>query len=908
MANIPLKTIKFPGLANTYTIPEVSTDLTASGKAAEAAKVGAELATLGDQLDTNTEDIDKLKADLGATNNDLRKMVGNIPSTWSLGGIYVSTGIEYGSMSIIRTPFIKVEPGDTIYFDNPDTSLTVTVFEFANNTPTSAGVNERLAVTGVTSINKRVILSGTTNYIRLQMDTGNTLKGDDVLVYTKHNVIFDSIAATSENITNAMNDVFAPEPIIPIIWEQGRLSTSGTLVASNYAIRSKDFIYVDDKRRSISVMFSDYDLPTGSTGFVCNIFEYSSTNPNTFSAYYTYISRDGDFTHVVASDTVAIKITMYYLASDTYNITSKQGYLIAPMWAKDGLPYHLAYQNKMIDGDNAVDIINRTDKSDAIKNNVSYSWDNDICTIQGTAETVISAYNIYANTTGFPHGISAGFPYNVQFKTSDPNILFRIVVHANPDIYMYFNADGFVYVPTNAAGITFGFETPPGVAVNGTAQVRLISSKNNIFHAQEHGMEHVSWFQFGAIARNNGKNAEPSTPNTLLRTSRYIRKDTQAIIAKTGYKFLVYVYNRDTNEYLGVAKNNKDVTTSFNTWFTTFSINRTANYNYRIVLAKDDLSVLTESDGVNCIFVEELPKATPNIQPMITFIDDDTSSKTLVEMYHDLFDASNYENVPNGYNLTGCYAVEGYRLLDSPTLYGLSMEATDSAYPPDPSTLVVEESYTPPYNPNEQGTVLKNKLLEYEIDGFEMIYHCMYQYSFGDVAHNTIYLSDSLYNGNRTSDNIQLVRKNTIEGLRVVKSAGFVNIGEHWATAYGACDKDIVSIAQMAGFKTLISTAKSGFMMVSKDGIDRYNVLRGHFNPDYADGTRTTDALIDLVDYCMEHNGWAIITTHVNEWSGKEERYSADFIRLIQYIIDSGCKIVSYSEGLEKYKGRMINE
>ena len=64
MANIPLKTIKFPGLANTYTIPEVSTDLTASGKAAEAAKVGAELATLGDQLDTNTEDIVKLKADL----------------------------------------------------------------------------------------------------------------------------------------------------------------------------------------------------------------------------------------------------------------------------------------------------------------------------------------------------------------------------------------------------------------------------------------------------------------------------------------------------------------------------------------------------------------------------------------------------------------------------------------------------------------------------------------------------------------------------------------------------------------------------------------------------------------------------------------------------------------------------
>ena len=67
MANIPLKSIKFPGLANTYTIPEVSTDLTASGKAAEAAKVGAELADIkadvaaaGTQIDTINESLGDL--------------------------------------------------------------------------------------------------------------------------------------------------------------------------------------------------------------------------------------------------------------------------------------------------------------------------------------------------------------------------------------------------------------------------------------------------------------------------------------------------------------------------------------------------------------------------------------------------------------------------------------------------------------------------------------------------------------------------------------------------------------------------------------------------------------------------------------------------------------------------------
>jgi len=308
-------------LANVYTKPEIDSAIS---------KING---SLGD-----------VKADLDATNNDLRKMVGNIPSAWVQGGMYVGTGIEYPTSSIIRTPFIKVEPGDTIYFDNPDTSLMVTVLEFANNTPTSAGVNERLAVTGVTSISNRVTLSGTTNYIRLQMGTSNTLKGDDVLVYTKHNVVFDRITEASEAIKNEMNGKFASEPIIPIIWEQGRLSTSGTLVTSAYVIRSKDFIYVDDKRRSISVMFGDYALPdvAGITNMSCIIFEYSAIDPITLADYYEYKKRDGNFVHNFAQGTVAFKVTLAYMQNNTALITPDKGYLITPMWAKDGLTQELS--------------------------------------------------------------------------------------------------------------------------------------------------------------------------------------------------------------------------------------------------------------------------------------------------------------------------------------------------------------------------------------------------------------------------------------------------------------------------------------------------------------------------------------------------------------------------------------
>ena len=45
MAEIALKTIKFPGIDNIYTLPVIDSTLTISGQAADAAKVGEALAT-----------------------------------------------------------------------------------------------------------------------------------------------------------------------------------------------------------------------------------------------------------------------------------------------------------------------------------------------------------------------------------------------------------------------------------------------------------------------------------------------------------------------------------------------------------------------------------------------------------------------------------------------------------------------------------------------------------------------------------------------------------------------------------------------------------------------------------------------------------------------------------------------
>ena len=50
MATIPLKDITFPGLDNTYTIPEIDNTLSTAGKAADAKKTGDELEQLKSDL------------------------------------------------------------------------------------------------------------------------------------------------------------------------------------------------------------------------------------------------------------------------------------------------------------------------------------------------------------------------------------------------------------------------------------------------------------------------------------------------------------------------------------------------------------------------------------------------------------------------------------------------------------------------------------------------------------------------------------------------------------------------------------------------------------------------------------------------------------------------------------------
>lgn len=242
--------------------------------------------------------------------------------------------------------------------------------------------------------------------------------------------------------------------------------------------------------------------------------------------------------------------------------------------------------------------------------------------------------------------------------------------------------------------------------------------------------------------------------------------------------------------------------------------------------------------------IYKLPSPFNAKKPVISFIDDDTSSIALVQQYHDIFSAK---------GVVGGYAVMTKNLDEQPGLAA--------------------------------------KLLEYEQEGFACLYHCYYQA--GDATR--------YFEHRNPAYDESLIKENFMRGLRDMAEYGFSNY-KYWVTPYGVNDDFIQSLAKRHGMQCLINMSMTdpengGYLTPAN--CNRYNIQRVTFGPDIMTNAR----IQRIMDECISDNGWMIIMTHANTWgTAGNTNVDTRLGQVIDYALNHGMEIRSFPDVFEDWR------
>ena len=237
----------------------------------------------------------------------------------------------------------------------------------------------------------------------------------------------------------------------------------------------------------------------------------------------------------------------------------------------------------------------------------------------------------------------------------------------------------------------------------------------------------------------------------------------------------------------------------------------------------------------------------------VSFVDDDTSNDGYVEKYY-------YSCKHNG--IVGAFAV-----------------ITGNCKGTNPNTSI-------------------NKLLQYEYDGFNMALHCHAQENYMSLAN---------FDAVRTRENI-------FTCIREFDELGLRNAQNLWIIPYGVSTELVQNLAKDFGFDMAFTTLGDSINYLTDN--NKYKMRRCTLHPitKITDDTDPTEAgslakakarVDELV--ASDTGGWAIFTTHYNEWSGVTWDSTEDtngypvgyerFNTLVDYVKSKGCEIVSLAQG-----------
>ena len=503
-------------------------------------------------------------------------------------------------------------------------------------------------------------------------------------------------------------------------------------------------------------------------------------------------------------------------------------------------------------------------------NGITFEWDNDKCRIYGTS-TVEAFNNLYYDDNRMPDGISLGDEISIDYSsTFATGVAIAIGFYVNGSWEQTQKTTSFkIKVPNNATGMFIRQVVYSGKTVNGYQSISVLTKMSmseveakfddidntvydfNSVDVLRNIVEHTSKTQNGVtFAWNNDKCTVTGKATGLCLNNLYYSASElpNGIIPDNDY-------------YLNFEVTDTNIIMEYLYW-----IGEQVTVNY--IPKSDWIHIPKEATGiafriniyigrtVNGTFSNvHLFTALPNVKrpkPIphyVSFVDDDAWTDDLMLKYYNAC-------MHNG--IKGNFAVITGRVQD--------------------------------------GFVTSSKYLDYEDKGFGMLIHCWEQTQ--DFEPKT--------------RNIDNCRSNMLKAMRQMREYGLVNY-KYWIAPGGHVEDDIRELAKFIGVKCLVSTMQTTYNK-STDG-DRFFIKR--VGGDHG----LTDELKSYIDKFVsdENGGWLVITTHFNSdyWHNQTWNDTLDsnsfpigydeFNKMVKYVLDSKCEVLSFPIAFENMKPTFIN-